>query len=147
MPVFSDAQKAMFRSILSSRVHTTSVRVQKIVSSSDSQPNPHYEARNVDTYATYSGFMCSVFDILSGKTDRMFGVQGVQELTKELGLMDSEIRVVQYVCDLTLTDDVLADITNNLEVNEKLEIDGEWWLVRNVVEDSEGTQHTALLTK
>jgi len=147
MTILSPNQKEHLRALYLKRVHNVSTSVRKIVSSEVVQPNPHYKGKTEDTFGLYTGFLCSIYNLLSGKTNRLLGELGVAELTKELGVMEDEVRIVQYISDQTLIDNVLDDITNNLVLNEEVLIEAEWWLVRKVVADSEGVQHTVLLTK
>jgi len=131
-------------------MHNQTINVKKISGVTTTQKDPRYKETEQPTFDEYSDFDCSYYHMLSGKIDRMFSERDIAELTEQLGTMEQTIYAVRYISGLTLTAGVIGPeppITNNLVLEEEVKIDAEWWKVRLVVPDSEGVQHTALVTK
>ena len=138
------------RTILAARMHNLTTSVKKITSTTTTQKDPRYKESEQPVFTTYTDFQCSYYHMLSGKVDRMFSERDIAELTQQLGTFEQTIYAVRYISDLTLSVSSPpggSPITNNLIIDEEVLIDSEWWKVRIVVPDSEGIQHTALVTK
>ena len=150
MTILPTGVKERMRSIFAERMHNTVTSVKKISATTTDQLDPRYEETTQNTLTVYTDFGCSYYHMLSGKIDRMFAERDIAELTAQLGTLEQIMYVVRYVCDLTLSTTSPAGgpaVVNNLKLDEEVLIDGEWWKVRLVIEDSEGVQHTALLSK
>lgn len=146
MTLLSTATKNRLRSVYASRIHNTAYTVRKKSGTVVNQANPMFEGVKEAQFTAYTDFYASVYDILSGKVNRMFAERGAPEILAELGVHQQDVRVVVYVCDTDLTSNT-PTVPNNLEVDEEILIDSEWWRVIKVVADSEGVQHTALAVR
>lgn len=163
MPVLSEAQRAIFRRQFKRLIHNMTTSVKKVETLTTVQPDPRFQSRTEKTLLQWDDFKCSIFHFLSGKTDRLLQERGERDLIAQLGLTPETTIVVQYVNDELLTvpnyeasygDDPagwpipqLTDTLNNLAVNDEVLWKGEWWVVKAVIPDSEGIQHTVIASK
>lgn len=131
------------------RIHNQLTPVKKIISTSENNVNPNYEPSSENVLALYTDFYCSYYNVLSGKTDRVFNERDPLEQLPQFGLVADDVYIVQYVVGLDLTPDVPGDPakTSDMEIGEQIYIDGQWWLVRKVINDSEGIQSTLFVIK
>ena len=123
--------------------------VKKIIANTNNDENPGYAASEGNTLAEYTGFYCSYFNILSGKTDRVFKERDSLEQFEQFGLIDKDAYIIQYISGISLTPVNIGDParTSDFLVDEQIHIDNNWWIVRKVIPDSEGVQHTVFVVK
>lgn len=130
-------------------IHNVLTPVKKIISTPSNDANPGYESSAGITLSEYTNFYCSYFNVLSGKTDRVFKEREPLEQLEQFGLMNRDVYIIQYVSGLDLTIITGGDPpkTSDFVVDEQIFVDNQWWIVRKVIPDSEGIQHTVFVVK
>lgn len=96
MTIVTARRKVMFRNKFIRLVHNQPVDVRIKIDETNVQPNPDFKAEMKSRFGELSGFMCSVFPILSGKLTRLFRAKLEHELVQS-GLLDKAEFMVQFV--------------------------------------------------
>jgi hypothetical protein len=152
MPVLTPSQKLTAKVQYKKFIHNFTTSVRKASSSTSVQPDPRIHARDQVVLKQWDDFKCSMFHFLSGKTDRLLQERSYNDLVAQLGIVPDRAIVVQYVCDEYIRvpnplDDPVIPVLNNLTVNDEILYSGEWFIIKTVIPDSEGIQHTAFACK
>lgn len=99
MPVFSPQQRKIARQQFGRYMHNDTLSVQLAISRDKSTVMPGYddmESAETVNYGTFSGFKCSVYDMLSGKLSRIFRNR-IYEVAMEFGIWDDVAYLIQYI--------------------------------------------------
>lgn len=144
MPILNPVELELMKEAYARDIHNTILSIRKFDGETTTyDENPLYKADTKNAFTEYAGFPCSVYYILSGKVNRLFDERNVQTL-KDLGLLDEDIWIVNYIQDF----EFVTGILTNLKVGDQIELTTDnWYEVKMVVEDSEGLQAKAIVTK
>jgi len=144
MPILNPVELELMKVAYARDIHNTLLSIRKHNGAATTyNANPLYKTESENAFTEYSGFPCSVYYILSGKVNRLFDERNLQTL-KDIGLLDEDIWVVNYIQGFEFVTGVLTD----LQRGDQIELNtGDWYYVQMIVEDSEGLQAKAIVTK
>lgn len=123
MPIFNDHQRAIARNQYLRYVHNIDIDVEVAITRTRAVVMPGYTAtQSEETQDTnlFSGFRCSVYDMLSGKLGRIFRNR-IYEVAMEMGIWDDVAYMVQYVDQQYILESHAGAATNGTPSNTILE--------------------------
>lgn len=147
--LITPAELIALRSLLEEYHHVTNLSVRKIMSYTSVTNHPAMGSGSIPVFEQFDTFKCTAIHIFSGKMNRIFAERQTFELLQQFSQMEGTLYVVHYVKDKVLTKGVAPIITasHNLEVDEELLIDGDWWKAKMIIPDSQNIQESAFMSR